>query len=72
MSEEGVRKSKQPVKTNDLKEIKEIISEIDQILERHEKFMTIKGANVYFAMRFLKKAKNYLKDELEILEKLSQ
>jgi L-lactate utilization protein LutB len=57
---------------NDIEEIKQIISEIDKILEKHERFMTIKGANVYFALRFLKKAKNYLKDELEILEKLSQ
>ncbi|MGB9760406.1 MAG: hypothetical protein ACPLZG_11310 [Thermoproteota archaeon] len=65
MSEKGKAVNK------DVDELKQIINEIDQILCKHEKFMTIKGANVYFALRELKKAKSYLQEELEILQRLS-
>ena len=50
-------------------EIMEIIQKIDAILEAHGKFMSIRGANVFWAYQRLQAAKGYLESELRLLER---
>jgi ElaB/YqjD/DUF883 family membrane-anchored ribosome-binding protein len=51
-------------------EVKQIISEINAILEKHERFMTISDADVFFALKSLKKARSYLENALHQYEVL--
>lgn len=55
-----------------LKEIREIRKEIEDILQRHGRFMSTKGANLYWAMQKLESAIGYLNDEEEMVSKLSR
>ena len=62
--------NKRMSKEEELKRIIEIRQELEQLLQKHGKFMSIKGAGTYWAMQKLESAIGYLKEEEEIIEKV--
>jgi hypothetical protein len=58
------------VAVSDVDRLVQIKSEIDALISRHGQWMSTKGANVYFALKYLERASRYLESEIELLKKV--